>query len=177
MDKYGRFWPPSPRKKGPPRGAGPLDCQKSPSRTTCAYGWDTDREIWRRECARLQSRVRGSAANFVPRGQTQRPRPADETGSCVWRSAPIFTRALCGPPGKLAKRKRKAAGRGGYRCGRVAAQPKRCLRQMQRGGAGAAVCFLQAGHVPRRKSRAPQPGLGKNNPPDRAAKSPPPHPP
>ncbi len=84
------------------------DCQKSPSRTTCAYGWDTYREIWRRECARPKGRVRGSAPNFVPRGQTQRPRPADETGSCVWRSAPIFTRALCGPQGKLAKRKRTA---------------------------------------------------------------------
>ena len=47
--------------------AGP-DCQKSPSRTTCAYGWDTYREICRGECARPQGRVRGSAANFVPRG-------------------------------------------------------------------------------------------------------------
>ena len=28
----------------------------------------------------------------------------------------------------------------------------------RRGGAGAAVCFLQAGAVPRRKNRAPQPG-------------------
>ena len=45
------------------------DCQKSPSRTTCAYGWDTDREIWRRECARPKGRVRGSASNFVPRGK------------------------------------------------------------------------------------------------------------
>ena len=44
------------------------DCQKSPSRTTCAYGWDTYREIWRRECARPKGRVRGSAPNFVPRG-------------------------------------------------------------------------------------------------------------
>ena len=40
--------------------------------------------------------------------QTQRPRPADETGSCVWRSAPIFTRARRRPQGKLAKRKRNA---------------------------------------------------------------------
>ena len=44
----------------------------------------------------------GCAAEALPaaetaeaeQGQTQRPRPADETGSCVWRSAPIFTRAF-----------------------------------------------------------------------------------
>ena len=33
--------------------------------------------------------------------QTQRPRPVDETGSCVWRRAPIFTRALLRPAGKI----------------------------------------------------------------------------
>ena len=27
-------------------------------------------------------------------GHEQRPRPADETGSCEWRSAPIFARAF-----------------------------------------------------------------------------------
>ena len=40
--------------------------------------------------------------------QTQRPRPVDETGSCVWRRAPIFTRGHRPPQGKLAKRKRNA---------------------------------------------------------------------
>ena len=40
--------------------------------------------------------------------QTQRLRPADETGSCVWRRAPIFTRGHRPPQGKLAKRKRNA---------------------------------------------------------------------
>ena len=44
--------------------------------------------------------------------------------------------------------------------GRLRSRSAACGK-MQRGGAGAAVCFLQAGHVPRRKSRAPQPGLGK----------------
>ena len=78
------------------------DCQKSPSRTTCAYGWDTYREIWRRECARPKGRVRGSAPNFVPRGQTQRPRPA------VWRSAPVFASGHRPAPRKSAKRKRNA---------------------------------------------------------------------
>ena len=63
-------------------------------------------------------------------GQRRRPHPVDDTGSRRWRSAPIFTRALRRPLGKLAKRKRNA------------------------------VCFLQAGAVPRRKNRAPQPGLG-----------------
>ena len=38
--------------------------------------------------------------------QTQRPRPVDETGSCVWRSAPFFASTLRGAPQKSAKRKR-----------------------------------------------------------------------
>ena len=57
-----------PKQKAPGTLRGLRIVKKSPSRTTCAYGWDTYREICRRECARLQSRVRGSAANFVPRG-------------------------------------------------------------------------------------------------------------
>ena len=32
--------------------------------------------------------------------------PAADAARRAWRSAPIFTRALCGPQGKLAKRKR-----------------------------------------------------------------------
>ena len=59
---------PIPKAEGRGGIPGP-DCQKSPSRTTCAYGWDTYREICRRACARPQGRVRGSAANFVPRGK------------------------------------------------------------------------------------------------------------
>ena len=39
------------------------------------------------------------------RGHEQRPRPADETGSCEWRSAPIFAKAFM-PAAKTAKRKR-----------------------------------------------------------------------
>ena len=39
------------------------------------------------------------------RGHEQRPRPADETGSCEWRSAPIFAKAFM-PAAKMAKRKR-----------------------------------------------------------------------
>ena len=86
-----------------------------------------------------QGDVVGCAAEALPaadtaeaeQGQTQRPRPADETGSCVWRSAPIFTRAHCRPLGKLAKRKRTA------------------------------VCFLRGRGDARSKSRAPQPGAGR----------------
>ena len=40
--------------------------------------------------------------------QTQRPRPADETGSCVWRSAPVFASGHRPAPRKSAKRKRNA---------------------------------------------------------------------
>ena len=40
------------------------------------------------------------------RGHEQRPRPVDETGSCEWRSAPVFASAHCGAPQKSAKRKR-----------------------------------------------------------------------
>ena len=41
-----------------------------------------------------------------PRGHEQRPRPADETGSCEWRSALVFASARRGAPQKSAKRKR-----------------------------------------------------------------------
>ncbi|WP_204228852.1 hypothetical protein, partial [Faecalibacterium sp. An77] len=57
----------SAQQKAPhPKGRSAQTIKKSPGRTTCAYGWDTYREICRRECARPQGRVRGSAANFVP---------------------------------------------------------------------------------------------------------------
>ena len=74
---------PIPQAEGRGGIPGP-DCQKSPSRTTCAYGWDTYREICRRECARPQGRVRGSAANFVPRGKHTEARPADDAARCAW---------------------------------------------------------------------------------------------
>ena len=56
-------------------------------------------------------RVVGCAAEALPaaetaeaeQGQTQRPRPVDETGSCVWRSAPFFASTLRGAPQKSAK--------------------------------------------------------------------------
>ena len=76
------------------------------------------------EAAKPSARFCGK---FCPQGQTQRPRPADETGSCVWRSAPVFASTRCGAPQKSAKRKR------------------------------AAVCLLQGRHDARRKSREPQP--------------------
>ena len=106
-------------------GRGPV-CQKSPGRTTCAYGRDTYREICRRECARPKGRVRGSAANFVPWGK--------HSDRVLWtKQGAVFGAALqfsqgrtCGPPGKLAKRKR------------------------------AAVCLLQGRRDARRKSREPQ---------------------
>ena len=40
------------------------------------------------------------------RGHEQRPRPADEAGSCEWRSAPIFAKAFIMLLQKSAKRKR-----------------------------------------------------------------------
>ena len=71
----------------------------------------------------------GEAEQGQPSKYASGRRPALHIWSTATRSsAPIFTRALRRPPGKLAKRKRNA------------------------------VCFLQAGHVPRRKNRAPQPG-------------------
>ena len=48
------------------------------------------------------SRGGGAAA-----GQTQRPRPVDEAGSCVWRSAPVFASGRRPAPQKSAKRKRQ----------------------------------------------------------------------
>ena len=55
----------------------------------------------------------------------------------------------CGGGGAAAGEHLRAAGlrSRGAACGRYS-----------RGGAGAAVCFLQAGHDPRSKNRAPQPG-------------------
>ncbi len=76
------------------------------------------------EAARPSARF---CTKFCPQGQTQRPRPADETGSCVWRSAPVFASTHCGAPQKSAKRKRNA------------------------------VYLLQGRHDARRKSREPQP--------------------
>ena len=63
--------------------------------------------------------------------------------SSLWFRAPVWGRA------------RRAGGTsvGGWLRSRGAA----CGRN-SRGGAGAAVCFLQAGHDPRSKNRAPQPG-------------------
>ena len=79
----------------------------------------------------IQGTARGTPSKYAS-GR----RPAPHIWATATRgSAPIFTRALRRPPGKLAKRKRNA------------------------------VCFLQAGAVPRRKNRAPQPGLGSNIPP------------
>ena len=60
-----------------------------------------------RVCEAVKPRAR-FCGKFCPQGQTQRPRPVDETGSCVWRRAPIFTRGHRPPQGKLAKRKRNA---------------------------------------------------------------------
>ena len=74
------------------------DCQKSPDRTTCAYGRDTAREIERRECAsRFWRRVRGSVLNFVKRDCTAEARPADEAAE-----------AKQGQPSKFASRLRPA---------------------------------------------------------------------
>ena len=63
-----------------------------------------------------------------PRGHEQRPRPADETGSCEWRSALVFASARRGAPQKSAKRKRS------WRDARRAA---RLRGERRRGGAKA----------------------------------------
>ena len=77
----------------------------------------------------LSAAETGEAEQGQPSKYASGRRPALHIWSTATRSsAPIFTRALRRPPGKLAKRKRNA------------------------------VCFLQAGYVPRHKNRAPQPG-------------------
>ena len=78
-------------------------------------GFSTEQEIF----------VENLPADFSAawRGQTHRPHPVDETGSCRW-----------------------LRGRGAA-CGRNS-----------RGGAGAAVCLLQGRGDTRSKSRVPQPG-------------------
>ena len=56
------------------------DCQKSPDRTTCAYGRDTDREIERRECARpVWAECAVLRLILSKRDCTAEARPADET--------------------------------------------------------------------------------------------------
>ena len=51
----------------------------------------------------------------------------------------------------------RAAAGGTSKGGGLRSRAAACGRY-RRGGAGAAVCFLQAGSVPRRKNRVPQPG-------------------
>ena len=53
------------------------DCQKSPDRTTCAYGRDTDREIERRECARPFGSSARFGAQFCLKGGYQGGRFSD----------------------------------------------------------------------------------------------------
>ena len=99
-------------------------------------------------------------------GQTQRPRPADETGSCVWRSAPVFASGHRPAPRKSAKRKRQTqrprpadeTGSCVWRSAPVFASTLRGAKQKSAKRKRNAVCFLQAGSVPRCKNRAPQPG-------------------
>ena len=47
------------------------DCQKSPIQPTCADGWDTTREIERRECARPFRPSARFCAQFCPKGGYQ----------------------------------------------------------------------------------------------------------
>ena len=58
-------------------------------------------------------RPRNPPKGPLPEGQLSRALPAAETARRSWRSAPIFTRGLRPPPGKLAKRKRTVAQRQG----------------------------------------------------------------
>ena len=97
---------PIPNAEGRGGIPGPV-CQKSPGRTTCAYGWDTYREICRRECARPQGRVRGSAANFVPRGKHS-DRVLRTKQGAVFGAVLQFLQGHSCPQEKLAKHKRTA---------------------------------------------------------------------
>ncbi len=115
------------------------DCQKSPSRTTCAYGWDTDREIWRRECARPKGRVRGSAPNFVPRGKHS-DRVLRTKQGAVFGAALRFSQAGTAP-----RRENRPSARGKH--------SDRVLRTKQGAVFGAALRFSQAGTAPRRENR------------------------
>ena len=100
-------------------------------------------------------------------GQTQRPRPADETGSCVWRSAPVFASTLRGAPQKSAKRKRQTqrprpadeTGSCVWRSAPVFASTLRGAPQKSAKRKRNAVCLLQGRHDARRKSREPQPRI------------------
>ena len=47
-----------------------------------------------------------SGPTLCGQGHEQRPLPVAETGSCEWRSAPVFASARRGAPQKAAKRKR-----------------------------------------------------------------------
>ena len=62
--------------------------------------WGKDRAFWRAYSKSLHYRLPRV------RGHEQQPRPADETGSCEWRSAPIFASGHRPAPQKPAKRKR-----------------------------------------------------------------------
>ena len=53
------------------------DCQKSPIQPTCADGWDTTREIERRECARPFRPSARFCAQFCPKGGYQGGRFSD----------------------------------------------------------------------------------------------------
>ena len=53
------------------------DCQKSPIQPTCADGWDTTREIERRECARPFGPSARFCAQFCPKGGYQGGRFSD----------------------------------------------------------------------------------------------------
>ena len=80
------------------------DCRKVPSsRHVRMDGTHTGKFAAESVQAALR-RVRGSAANFVPRGSGGEAHPVDETASRRWRSAPIFASARA--PRKSAKRKR-----------------------------------------------------------------------
>ena len=79
------FWP---KTKSPRNAPGTAYCQKSPSRTTCAYGWDTDREICRRECARLQL-------------------PAAETGEAEQGPRSVFCKGATTPAAKAGNRNQR----------------------------------------------------------------------
>ena len=88
------------------------------------------------------------------RGHEQRPRPADETGSCEWRSAPIFASGHRPAPQKPAKRKR------GWRDARKGGET-------ERGGShacGGAV-MPHSGMTERAKSWRAAPERSKQKPP------------
>ena len=85
--------------------------QKSPSRTTCAYDWDTYREIWRRECASRPAARARFCGKFCPQGDIRdceaEPLPAAETGEAEQGPRSVFCKGAATPAAKAGNRNQR----------------------------------------------------------------------